>query len=223
MLIKKDVIYIDSNENSRADRFESFLNSKEIKENHLKVTGSNKHLYYNGTIRKRLPIGDFMKDGIFFEFKRDDDLENSIKSQDKRLDKQIDNYHVNYHNYEYHVIADNKELIDFDTANYFSDQRDVLFDQFSTETECFKYMLNCWANAQKTSRNHTLNKRYKANGFQQIGAMCVGHNLLTKISNYFPYTKARDWLELDETQLMEVPGIGNTKAKQILRKVKAYV
>ena len=223
MLIKKDVIYMDSNENTRLDRFRDFLEDKKIKENYLKVTGSNKQLYYKGTITTRLPIGDFMKDGIFFEFKRDDDLEKSIKATDKRLDKQIDNYHVNFHNYEFHVIADNKEFIDFDTANYFSDQRDVLFDQFSTEKECFKYMLNCWANNQKTSRNHTLNKRYKGNGFQQIGAMCVGHNVLTSISNYFPYTKATDWYKISKSELMEVPGIGETKAKQILRKVKAYV
>lgn len=223
MLIKKDVIYIDSNENSRIKRFNDFLDSKKTKENHLKVTGSNNSLFYSDIITQRLPIGDFMQNGIFFEFKRDDDLEMSIKSQDKRLDKQIDNYHVNFHNYEYHVIADNKESIDFDTANYFSDQRDVLFDQFSTETECFKYMLNCWANNQKTSRNHTLNKRYKGNGFQQIGAMCVGHNLLTTISKYHPYVKATDWLNLTSQDLQEVPGIGETRAKQILRKIKAFV
>lgn len=230
--MEKNVIYIDSRESERIKRFQNFLiskiakdkKSKPILENglyKLRVTGSNKYLLFSKSEVVALPIGDFMLNGIFFEFKRDEDLIDSIRND--RLDKQIDNYRVNFYDYEFHVIAPNKHKIHFDETNYFSDQTDVLFDQFENETECFKYILNVWANHQKSSRNHTLNKRYKGNGYEQIGAMLVGHNLLTKISHEFPGTKATDWLDFNEDKLKEVSGIGNAKAKQILRKIKAYV
>ena len=232
--MKKDVIYIDSRESSRITRFKNFISENTLRnkknnslllkdgKKQIKVSGKNYSLLYEDIIVSDLPVGDFMQNGVFFEFKRDDDLIDSIRSD--RLDKQIDNFHVNYSDkYYFNVISPNKNKLTFNEINYFANELDIPFIQLDNEKECFKYILNSWANYQKTSRRYSLNKRFKGNGYQHILNLCAGHNYSTSIFNKYPGFKTTDALNLSVNKLCKIKGIGNTRAEEIMNKIKLYV
>ena len=110
MLIKQDIIYIDSREQSRIDAFLEYLERNKTKDtplnegNSIKTTGKKENLLIKGYCIKSLPIGDFGFNHVYFEFKTAEDLKNSIRGNDKRLDNQIDNFRTEYYDNQFIVI-----------------------------------------------------------------------------------------------------------------------
>ena len=187
-LIKKDIIYVDSREQSRIDYFLNFLDKNKLTNNPLsepntiKTTGKKENLNILGVDIKSLPIGDFGLNGTYFEFKTADDLKASINGNDKRLDNQIDNFRTSYYDKQFIVITDGKDELGFNEINYFSNEVDVPFVQLDNLNDCFKYMINTWTYLNN-NYNCFLNKTYKMNGFKQFGRGLVSSLTLNKIES----------------------------------------
>lgn len=228
VLIKKDVIYIDSREQSRIDYFLDFLERHKITNNPLtepntiKTTGKKENLKIKGYRITSMPIGDFGLNGTYFEFKTAEDLRNSINGKDKRLDNQIDNFRTAYYDKQFIVITDGKSELGFNEINYFSNEVDVPFIQLDSLEDCFKYMTNTWVYLNN-HYNCFLNKTYELNGFKQFGRGLVTSLTLNKISKEFPYHKATEWNNINEKELTSIPGIGKKTAERIIRRRDALL
>ena len=233
-------ILYDYNENGRGrvDRFQNYLKSLNWtkEDNCNRVTTSNgEFFYYEHMVKGNLPEGDYFYNGILFEFKSKSDLMVSIP---ERLDKQIDNVLKLKEINQYIIISNCLKEMDFtekydceifeNLKNYFNQYVPfhIHFIPATSETICFRDMINIWRCQQSPLNLHTLNHRYTLNPFLNNLAIlpCLNHNQCMAIFKKFPYTNGWDILNLTKNELADVKfgkkRCGEKKAEEIINQIQ---
>ncbi len=218
--MEKNIIYYDRNENNkgRASRFNEFLKKLNltVDKNQFRVTTSNgEFLHWDNYIGVNLEEGDYMYNGVLFEFKSKNDLALSIP---ERLDKQIDNVLKMKNVNQYIIISDCLKDLDFtreserewfeNLKNYFLQYIPfhIYFIPCTSEYICFRDMVNIWRCQQSPLNLYTLNHRWELNPFLNNLAIlpCLNHNQAKAIFKKYPYEHAWDILKLTKEDIAEV-------------------
>ena len=241
---EKDVIYIDNRENiDTLDAFRTFLRNNTIKEDdgfsnkhfgaeeycRVKLTG-DRYLPYKTWKNEKLPVGDFMYNGIVFELKRGSDLYDSVTGEIKRLDIQIDaakkcirkgeikEYQV-FCTMEGDFIGDK-----FNEFNYFSNQEGLIPIQYYGIDECIKAMFNVWNSSTKLKMLRTNHIPKHNPAYLQLYAL---NNCTRKkaedIYNYFHVYSLEDLKKITIKRLMEIKGIGPKNALKIYTELQEVI
>lgn len=244
---EKDVIYIDNRESEDTlTIFREYIQDNTIKFKDGKHKGSNKHfngycrlkltgnrvLEYKTWRKEKLPVGDFMFNGIVFELKRGSDLFDSINGEIKRLDVQIDNakkllrlgiikeYQI-FCTLEGYVKSEEKFFNDF---NYFSSQEGINNSIYYGMDYCIKAMFNVWSSSTRLN-DRILNHVPELN--PAVGMLYYLNNCTPAkakaIYNEFHPFYIEDLEELTEKKLMKISGIGPITAKKIYNELQAIL
>lgn len=240
---EKDVIYIDNRENDDTlQTLISFLHHNTIKDSNgwnkhygdeehcrVKLTGG-RYLPYITWKKVKLPIGDFMYNGIVFELKRGFDLYDSINGEVARLDIQIDaakkfirtgqikDYQV-FCTMEGNFIG-NK----FNEFNYFSNQNGLIPLQYYGIDDCIKAMFNVWNSHTKLKmlRTNYIPKHNPA--YLQLYALdSCSRKKAEDIYYHFHVFCLEDLKNITINGLLEINGIGPKTALKIYNELQDVI
>ena len=240
---EKDVLYIDTRENDDTlDAFRSFLNENTIKEKsgwnkqfgdekycRVKLTG-NRYLPYKTWKIAKLPVGDFMYNGIIFELKRGYDLYDSITGEIARLDIQIDAAKKGIRNneikdYQVFCTMEGDFIGDkFNEFNYFSNQEGLIPIQYYGIDECIKGMFNVWNSSTKLKMLRTNHIPKHNPAYLQLYALdSCSRKKAEDIYYHFHVFSLEDLKKITLTGLMEIKGIGPKNALKIYNELQEVI
>lgn len=240
---EKDVIYVDIRENDDTlDTFLAFLDNNTIKKKdgwnkhfgkdeycRVKLTG-NRYLPYKTRSRLKLPVGDFMYNGIVFELKRGYDLYDSVTGEIKRLDLQIDDARKcirkgEIKEYQVFCTMEGDFVGDkFNEFNYFNNQNGLIPFQYYGIEDCIKAMFNVWNSSTKlkTLRTNYIPEHNPA--YLQLYALknCT-RKKAEDIYHHFHVYSLEDLKKITINRLMEVDGIGPKNALKIYNELQDVI
>ena len=242
---EKDVIYIDNRENDDTlSAFREYIQDHTIKIESGDHKGSNKHfdgmcrlkltgdryLPYITWKRVKLPVGDFMYNGIVFELKRGFDLYDSINGEVARLDIQIDAAKKfirdgEIKGYEVFCTMEGDFIGDrFNEFNYFSNQNGLIPIQYYGIEECIKAMFNVWNSYTKLKMLRT-NYTPKHNpAYLQLYALdSCSRRKAEDIYYHFHVFSLEDLKNITLTGLLEIKGIGPKTAVKIYNELQDVI
>ena len=195
----------------------------------VKLTG-DRYLPYTTWKKVKLPIGDFMYNGIVFELKRGYDLYDSITGEVVRLDIQIDaakkflrrgeikDYKV------FCTMEGNFTGNKFNEFNYFSNQEGLIPVVYYGIDECIKGMFNVWNSSTKLKKLRTNHIPKHNPAYLQLYALdSCSRKKAEDIYYHFHVFCLEDLKNITVSRLMEIKGIGFKTALKIYNELQEVI